>query len=218
MLFWVSFAHCQPNFLTGDLGRVRWWQARSIISLRIFTFGGCSSQFLISGGRRFYYTELTIGFSRSHEVTIWSKHSTCIVNMQDTKHMEKSVESMPEDDPNGNVNSEPGQSQSRWGPKHAGAQTLASMYSSSKLQLLIWIKNLLFLDKRIQEVISIVVAVTLFFVDSGFLIYNLPNVSILPLLVGAFFGILVADFVSGLAHWGADTWGTVDTFIGRVSV
>ncbi|KAE9553845.1 hypothetical protein FO519_002933 [Halicephalobus sp. NKZ332] len=78
---------------------------------------------------------------------------------------EEVKEAMPEDDPNGNVNTVMGESKPRWGPSHAGAKHLASMYSR------------------------------VFF--------------------AAFLGILVADFASGIVHWGADTWGTVETFIGR---
>lgn len=110
------------------------------------------------------------------------------------------MESMPEDDPNGNVNSEMGQSKSRWGPKHAGAKTLASMYSSSKLDSFA-LMVIGFLDKRSQEIISVSIAAVLFATVFCLLIYNITNVSILPLVAGAIFGILVADFLSGLVHW-----------------
>lgn len=120
------------------------------------------------------------------------------------KHTENHTESMPEDDPNGNVNSEMGQGISRWGPKHAGAKTLASMYSTSKFSVLQKLSIRIFSDKRVQEVVSISIALTLFATVFALLIYNLTNISILSLIANAIFGIVVADFLSGLVHWGAD--------------
>lgn len=110
------------------------------------------------------------------------------------------IESMPEDDPNGNVNMTPGEARPRWGPSHAGAKALASMYSP---------------EKRCQEIVSITIASVLFIAVIGLLFYKAGLVPIHLIVIAAVSGILVADFASGLVHWGADTWGSVDTFIGR---
>jgi hypothetical protein len=110
------------------------------------------------------------------------------------------IHSMPEDDPNGNVNTVMGEAKPRWGPTHAGAKTLASMYNR---------------EKRLQELISVIVAGFLFVSVIGFLLYRFKVASLSLLILCALLGILVADFASGLVHWGADTWGTVETFIGR---
>jgi len=88
----------------------------------------------------------------------------------------------------------------RWGPNHAGAKRLASMYSR---------------EKRLQEVLSIIIASSLFAVVTAILFSKIHLVGLHRLVLAAGLGILAADFISGFVHWGADTWGTVDTFVGR---
>ncbi|XP_023039951.1 transmembrane protein 189 [Piliocolobus tephrosceles] len=83
----------------------------------------------------------------------------------------------------------------RWGAQHAGARELAALYSPGK---------------RLQEWCSVILCFSL-------IAYNLVHLLLLarwehtPLVVvGVVAGALIADFLSGLVHWGADTWGSVE--------
>ncbi|KAK2496686.1 hypothetical protein MC885_018554, partial [Smutsia gigantea] len=83
----------------------------------------------------------------------------------------------------------------RWGTQHAGARELAALYSPGK---------------RFQEWCCVVVCFSL-------IAHNLVHLLLLarwehtPLvMLGVVTGALIADFLSGLVHWGADTWGSVE--------
>lgn len=72
--------------------------------------------------------------------------------------------------------------------------------------------------KRIQEWICVVICLTLMAVNFVFILFHIKLERLSAILVAAFFGILTADFSSGLVHWAADTWGSVELpIIGRVS-
>ena len=75
------------------------------------------------------------------------------------------------------------------------------------------------LGKRIQEIVCIVVCVALMLINLCYLLYYFQPKSIIPLLLASFAGILSADFASGMLHWAADTWGSVDLpILGKVNV
>lgn len=71
--------------------------------------------------------------------------------------------------------------------------------------------------KRLQEWISVILTTTSLTLNLVLLLCNF-KVSETPLVLSAVFaGILTADFLSGLVHWAADTWGSVNLlFVGWV--
>ncbi|CAD5118228.1 DgyrCDS6950 [Dimorphilus gyrociliatus] len=108
--------------------------------------------------------------------------------------------SMSEDDPNGNNSGETIEEVNtpRWGPNHAGAKELAAGYSTGK---------------RIQEIMCVAISIPLMLVNIYFLFVNFSFNRWYIILISGVLGILMADFFSGLVHWGADTWGSVDLFL-----
>ncbi|KAF4518177.1 hypothetical protein B566_EDAN007869 [Ephemera danica] len=104
--------------------------------------------------------------------------------------------SMLEDDPNSNsAVVEEEYERPRWGPQHKGAQELANLYSTGK---------------RTQECICVGICITLMFVNFCFLVINFRVENLSSILIAAICGIITADMGSGLVHWGADTWGSIE--------
>jgi ubiquitin-conjugating enzyme E2 variant len=74
-----------------------------------------------------------------------------------------------------------------------------------------------FTGKRTQECICVGICITLMFVNLFFLVVHFRLENLSSILVAAFCGIITADLGSGLVHWGADTWGSVDLpIVGKV--
>lgn len=108
--------------------------------------------------------------------------------------------SMTEGELNGNNAFNQDETKPRWGPQHKGAQELASQYTAGK---------------RLQEIVCF--STTLFFmcVNLGYLIYHFRIENCLMIFGAAILGIITADFGSGLVHWGADSYGSVEGVIGK---
>uniref|UniRef100_A0A8B9G4H1 UBC core domain-containing protein n=1 Tax=Amazona collaria TaxID=241587 RepID=A0A8B9G4H1_9PSIT len=83
----------------------------------------------------------------------------------------------------------------RWGAQHAGARELAELYSPGK---------------RLQEWISVILCFSLICFNFYNLLFYLRLEHMPSVIVGIFAGVITADFLSGLFHWGADTWGSVE--------
>ncbi|ELT95087.1 hypothetical protein CAPTEDRAFT_120395 [Capitella teleta] len=108
--------------------------------------------------------------------------------------------SMPEEDPNQNnetsVSHTPEiEGVARWGPQHAGAKALASQYT---------------FGKRVQEIICLAASLVLIAFNGYHLMVNFRWQNWQVILIAGLLGMMTADFFSGLVHWAADTWGSVD--------
>uniref|UniRef100_H2YGG5 Lipid desaturase domain-containing protein n=1 Tax=Ciona savignyi TaxID=51511 RepID=H2YGG5_CIOSA len=101
---------------------------------------------------------------------------------------------MAEEDPNGNKENTSDNSP-RWGPNNEGAKTLKNLYTK---------------EKRIQELISFYTCVVLLLWHFYYILNNLYSSSFGYTFFALFLGILSADFASGVVHWAADSWGSVD--------
>lgn len=107
--------------------------------------------------------------------------------------------SMLEDDPNANCVMSPDEKDNpRWGPQHKGAQELAHLYSTGK---------------RTQEFVCVGLCITLMIANFFCFLLKFKWDNVSTVVVAAICGIITADFSSGLVHWAADTWGSVELSI-----
>lgn len=72
--------------------------------------------------------------------------------------------------------------------------------------------------KRTQECICVGICITLIIINSIFILVRLRLENLSSIVIAAFCGIVTADFGSGLVHWAADTWGSVELpILGKVN-
>nr|XP_054748572.1 plasmanylethanolamine desaturase-like [Lytechinus pictus] len=83
----------------------------------------------------------------------------------------------------------------RWGPGHAGAKELANLYTAGK---------------RRQEITCVILCMTLTLMATCQLVFHFRLDNWMVPFIAAVGGILTADFFSGLVHWAADSWGSVE--------
>lgn len=75
-----------------------------------------------------------------------------------------------------------------------------------------------FSGKRTQECICVGICITLMAVNLIFIVLHFRLENLNHIVAAAFCGIITADFASGLVHWAADTWGSVELpIVGKVS-
>lgn len=128
---------------------------------------------------------------KNNQESIESLQKT-ILNDDNLLQINKNTQKPPKDNGQQHITSP------RWGPQHAGAKYLASQYTSKK---------------RIQEIIGLSICILLMIYNFYNLYYYFDIRNWYFILFFSILGILTADFFSGLVHWGADTWGSVDMFV-----
>lgn len=70
-----------------------------------------------------------------------------------------------------------------------------------------------------QEWICVGLYIALMIVNMFLFVVHFKVEKVSIIVTAAMCGIITADFLSGLVHWGADTWGSVDLpIIGKVGL
>lgn len=88
--------------------------------------------------------------------------------------------------------------------KQVAAKTLSEMYSPGK---------------RLQEWICVILCGFLMTFNLICLVFHFRVDTLHLMILSSLAGILTADFMSGLVHWGADTWGSVNIpIVGRAFI
>lgn len=109
------------------------------------------------------------------------------------------AKSMAEEEPNQNVpDSGFDETKPRWGPQHAGAKELAAQYT---------------FGKRVQETICLSLSLILIVFNFFNLVKHFRSSDVSYIFSAALMGVITADFMSGLIHWLADSYGSVDLFM-----
>ena len=75
-----------------------------------------------------------------------------------------------------------------------------------------------FSGKRIQEIICFCMGISLMAVNFVLMVKYLSWEAVPSMVLCALLGMLSADLSSGIVHWAADTWGSIDMpILGKVS-
>lgn len=100
------------------------------------------------------------------------------------------------------------------------SETRLFVFSSCKFSTnSLWNLLLFSTGKRTQEIVCVYTCITLMILNFYLIMKHFRVERLSAVIFSAVCGILTADFGSGIVHWGADTWGSIELpMIGKVNI